>query len=82
MASGVTRLVGSDLGLATTGIAGPDGGSAVKPVGLVYISVYGRGRHETRRAVFAGSRQEVAFQAAEAALELLAGFLDGSGAEE
>jgi nicotinamide-nucleotide amidase len=40
MAQGVAKTVGSDLGLSITGIAGPDGGSEEKPVGLVYIGLY------------------------------------------
>ncbi|MDR1081997.1 MAG: nicotinamide-nucleotide amidohydrolase family protein [Deltaproteobacteria bacterium] len=76
MASGVARLTGSDLGLSTTGIAGPDGGSEIKPVGLVYVSVYGGGRHETKREIFTGDRQTVAFRAVEAAMELLGKFLE------
>ncbi|MDR3154490.1 MAG: CinA family protein [Deltaproteobacteria bacterium] len=76
MASGVARLTGSDLGLSTTGIAGPEGGSAVKPVGLVYFSVCGGGRQETRREIFAGSRHRVVYQAVETALDLLSRFLE------
>lgn len=39
MAQGIRRATGSDYGISTTGIAGPDGGSIEKPVGLVYIAV-------------------------------------------
>ena len=39
MASGVRKLSGADIGIATTGIAGPSGGSKEKPVGLVYVAV-------------------------------------------
>lgn len=40
MASGVALLAEADIGISTTGIAGPAGGTAEKPVGLVYIGVY------------------------------------------
>jgi nicotinamide-nucleotide amidase len=39
MAVGVQKVAGSSIGLATTGIAGPDGGTPTKPVGLVYIGI-------------------------------------------
>lgn len=39
MANGLEKLTGCDIALCTTGIAGPTGGSAEKPVGLIYISV-------------------------------------------
>src|SRR5260221_12414513 len=41
MARGIRRVAAADLGLATTGIAGPGGGTAAKPVGLAYVSVVG-----------------------------------------
>jgi PncC family amidohydrolase len=75
MASGVARLIGADLGLSTTGIAGPDGGSSIKPVGLVYISVHGPSGQDTRKEIFTGDRQSVAVQSVKAALDLLESFL-------
>ena len=44
LAEGIARRFSADLGVGITGIAGPDGGTEDKPVGLVYISVWGRGR--------------------------------------
>ena len=61
MAEGVRRRGEADYGVATTGIAGPDGGTAEKPVGLVYIACH----------VFSGDRTRVRTQAAERALALL-----------
>lgn len=56
MAEGVRRRLGADLGVAVTGIAGPNGGSAEKPVGLTYVAVAdGRG-HDVRRHAWAGDR--------------------------
>lgn len=39
MAEGVRKLSGADIGISTTGIAGPNGGTAEKPVGLVYVGI-------------------------------------------
>lgn len=49
MADGVRRLFGSDYGISTSGIAGPDGGSPEKPVGTVWISCVGEGFTEARK---------------------------------
>ncbi len=51
MSEGVLRLSGADIGVGITGIAGPGGGSAEKPVGTVYISVAVKGQ-ETRTRLF------------------------------
>lgn len=76
MVSGLLKLSGADLALATTGIAGPDGGSAEKPVGLVYIACGdSRGTRIVRR-VFAGERGEVRRQSVQQALLLVEQYLE------
>jgi PncC family amidohydrolase len=71
MARGARRVFKADVAAAVTGIAGPGGGSAVKPVGLVYVAVCGFGRTRCRMALFAGDRQRVRDQAADLALLML-----------
>jgi nicotinamide-nucleotide amidase len=71
MAEGAVRRAGTDVGMAITGIAGPDGGSPEKPVGLVFIALAGRLGGALRRAQFPGERDRVRFQASQVALEML-----------
>ncbi len=59
MAEGIAKITGSDISVVTTGIAGPDGGTYEKPVGLVYIGVYYKGEVEVYRNVFNGDRNKV-----------------------
>jgi nicotinamide-nucleotide amidase len=71
MAEGARRRLGVDLALAVTGIAGPGGGSADKPVGTVWFGVASPKGTDTRRIVFLGSRREVRERATQTALYLL-----------
>jgi nicotinamide-nucleotide amidase len=71
MATGVRRAAGSDLGLAVTGIAGPDGGTAEKPVGTVYISLATAEDCRTERFLFGRSRDEIRIITAWTALDWL-----------
>ena len=71
MAAGVRRLCGADIGLAVTGIAGPDGGTDKKPVGLVYIALSSENRAEVRELKFSGNREKIRTYAAKNALNLL-----------
>jgi nicotinamide-nucleotide amidase len=71
MASGVTELLGSDTGIAITGVAGPGGGSEDKPVGTVWIAVAVEGKVEAVGDRFAGDRGTVRRQSTQAALALL-----------
>ncbi len=80
MAQGVRARLGADLGIGVTGVAGPDGGSAEKPVGLVYVAVAGYGPAEVRRCLWTGDRSENKRLSAEAALELLLAHAERGGA--
>jgi len=72
MASGVRERLGTDWGVAVSGIAGPDGGTEEKPVGTVWICVAGPGqRCETRKNFWPGARDQVRSLAAYWALNLL-----------
>jgi nicotinamide-nucleotide amidase len=71
MAEGVRRVCETDVGLSVTGIAGPTGGTAEKPVGLVYWAVSHPGGTVVRTKVFQGEREEVQTAAAYAVLDLL-----------
>jgi len=71
MAAGVRRVAGTHIGVGITGIAGPDGGTPEKPVGLVFVSLDGAVGTRVRRAVFPGGRERVRYQATQVALEML-----------
>lgn len=64
MAAGVRERLGSDIGISTTGIAGPTGGTPEKPVGLVYIGISTRKETVAIECHFDGSREEVKEQTA------------------
>jgi len=71
MAQGVCRLTGASCGLSTTGIAGPDGGSDDKPVGLVYLGCAVEDTTVTKRLNLFGGRDQIRGRAAFSALDLL-----------
>ncbi len=71
MAEGARRLMGTDLAVSVTGIAGPGGGSAEKPVGLVWFGVATASGVTTDKQIFPGTREAVRTAAIEHALELL-----------
>jgi nicotinamide-nucleotide amidase len=78
MAHGTRAALHVDFALATTGIAGPDGGSAEKPVGLVWFAlVDDAGNARTHRATFPGQRTDVRDRAAMTALSLIWRRLEG-----
>jgi nicotinamide-nucleotide amidase len=71
MAEGVCRATASDCGLSTTGIAGPEGGSDEKPVGLVYVGSVVKGVTQVERLRLFGQRDQIRERAAYSALDLL-----------
>ncbi|MFH1502940.1 MAG: competence/damage-inducible protein A [Candidatus Eisenbacteria bacterium] len=71
MAEGARAKCRADYGVSVTGVAGPDGGTDEKPVGLVWIAVASPSGHRARRLLFGGPRETVRAMAAQAALELL-----------
>ena len=71
MARGVRKKSQTDLGLSVTGIAGPGGGSKLKPVGLVFIGIDGQGGTRVRQFHFQGDRETIKMRASQAALDLL-----------
>ncbi|MGL5352881.1 MAG: CinA family protein [Clostridium sp.] len=71
MVEGICREASSEVGISTTGIAGPGGGSVEKPVGLVYIGVKVIENIVVEKYIFNGSREEVRSSATRKALEML-----------
>lgn len=77
MAQGVRRLTGADIGVAITGIAGPEGGSLEKPVGLTWIGIYAPDVSRAWRYLWSGERLAVKEQSAEQVLRLVIAYLRG-----
>lgn len=71
MADGARRAARADVAVADTGIAGPTGGTAQKPVGLVYIGFSDKYQTVAQRFRFSGSRADVKLRASQAALDLI-----------
>lgn len=69
MAQGIRRAAGSDLALAITGIAGPDGGTAQKPVGTVFLALCADGLEQVKGYRFGGNREQIRLLAANMALD-------------
>ena len=70
MAMGVVMAAAADCGIAVTGVAGPDGGTADKPVGTVWVGVALPSGASSRQYNFDGNRKEVREQTVNAPLEL------------
>lgn len=76
MAIGVRRLLGADIAVSVTGIAGPSGGTAKKPVGLVFIGVATAEGCSVSQHQFAGGRVDVRAAAAATALRAVLNTID------
>jgi nicotinamide-nucleotide amidase len=82
MAVGVRRMGGTTLGVATTGIAGPAGGTPEKPVGLVCVALAWEGGEAGREFRLHGEREQVKYRGAQMALEMLRRHLLGIPMDE
>lgn len=71
MAEGVAKMAGTDIGISTTGLAGPGGGSEEKPVGLVYVGLYLKGEVKTKEFNLVGDRQRIRVATVNRTLEWL-----------
>lgn len=71
MAAGAAKAARADVAVAVTGIAGPDGGTPEKPVGLVYIGCSVKGKVTVKKCQFSGSRSQIRESSVEEALRLV-----------
>jgi nicotinamide-nucleotide amidase len=71
MSKGIRERTGVSIGLSVTGVAGPSGGSAEKPVGTVWISIEREAYHKARRFQFHGERERIILGTSQAALDWL-----------
>lgn len=75
MAAGAKRVLGTDIGIAVTGVAGPGGGTPEKPVGLVYAALDAPGTVLTRELRLGGDRSQIRFATVEEVLKMLLNYL-------
>jgi nicotinamide-nucleotide amidase len=78
MAHGIRQRASADVGVGVTGIAGPSGGTPQKPVGTVVVAVATAAVSRSRIFRFVGEREQVKFQASQAALDMVRRMLLGS----
>jgi nicotinamide-nucleotide amidase len=71
MAEGIRRIAEVEVGVGVTGIAGPGGGTPEKPVGMVCVAAVTPSAQRVRTAKFLGEREQIKFQAAQAALDMV-----------
>ncbi len=78
MATGAAKVAAADVAIVTSGIAGPDGGTPEKPVGLVWFAVYFDQQLVVQKQVFSGSRVDVREQAIDYALTMTLKILESA----
>jgi nicotinamide-nucleotide amidase len=71
MARGIRRAAGTSVGLAVTGIAGPEGGSSEKPVGTVFLALADAAGERVEAFHFSGDRGQIRLRSAFTALDWL-----------
>lgn len=71
MAVGAKRISGTDIGVSITGIAGPDGGSTEKPVGLCYIGIAIGNAVKAQKFMFNGNRKKIKWNASSRTLDII-----------
>ncbi|MFH0924882.1 MAG: nicotinamide-nucleotide amidohydrolase family protein [bacterium] len=71
LALNIKRISKTDIGIGVTGIAGPTGGSSLKPVGLVYICVIFKDEIDCKRYIFGTTREEIKYKTTQAALDMI-----------
>jgi nicotinamide-nucleotide amidase len=71
MAYGAANVAGADVGVATTGVAGPSGGTEEKPVGLVFVCVYYNGTYKVLKIKASGARDTIRERASTSVLDLI-----------
>ncbi len=79
MADGVRERANVEVAVGITGVAGPGGGTEQKPVGTVVVAVVGLSGAQVRRFLFPGGREQVKFQASQAALNMVRTMVGASG---
>jgi PncC family amidohydrolase len=82
MSRGVRKALAADIGIAVSGIAGPGGGTAEKPVGLTWIGLSAADVDEAWRFIWDGDRLQVKEHSAEQALQLLVDYLNAEDATD
>ena len=78
MARGAARAAGAEVAISATGIAGPDGGTAEKPVGPGYMGCFCNDCVRVEKHIFSGDRAQIRAQSVQAALRLLKTMLEQS----